>query len=163
MWNALSNAKAIAATALVGLALSAGTAWYGYSKGLQSGKSQIQTQWDKQKLETAQLHLEEIDALNKTTQAAIEDARQREAALRRAAAATGSTLYGLRQQLASANQRIATASNEAVAQYARTVNELLEECSRRYAEVAEKADGHASDAVLLHEAWPTNIERGSKP
>jgi GAF domain-containing protein len=41
-----------------------------------------------------------------------------------------------------------------VAQYTNPLAELLEECSRRYIEVARQADGHAADAVNLRDAWP---------
>jgi hypothetical protein len=39
-------------------------------------------------------------------------------------------------------------------EYADPFPELFLQCSERYLGVAEKADGHASDALMLLEAWP---------
>lgn len=41
-----------------------------------------------------------------------------------------------------------------VTQHTDTSSELLVECSRRYIDLARKADGHAADAVNLRDAWP---------
>ena len=54
------------------LTLAAGSAWLGYSKGLQSGMLQVQSQWDAERLKTAQAHDDEMKkALQKT--AALQD------------------------------------------------------------------------------------------
>ena len=85
---------------------------------------------------------------------ALNDARIREAALRRDLAAADSESDGLRAQLSDAARRIAAAPSSAVAEYATTVGELLTDCSRSYQELGGAADGHAADVRTLRDAWP---------
>lgn len=87
-------------------------------------------------------------------QGALNDARIREAALRRDLAAADSESDGLRAQLSDAARRIASAPSSAVAEYATTVGELLTDCSRSYQELGGAADGHAADVRTLRDAWP---------
>lgn len=87
-------------------------------------------------------------------QGALNDARVREAALRRDLAAADSESDGLRAQLSDAARRIAAAPSSAVAEYATTVGELLTDCSRSYQELGGAADGHAADVRTLRDAWP---------
>lgn len=63
----------------------------------------------------------------------------------------------LREQLETADVRIATASAAAVRDYAATANELFGQCSQRYTELAARADGHALDARVCRAAWPVNL------
>ena len=116
----------------------------------------------------AELRLEHSNAVIKATstlraeqhaittkyQGALNDARIREAALRRDLAAADSESDGLRAQLTDAARRIAAAPTSAVAEYATTVGELLVDCSRSYQELAGAADGHAADVRTLRDAWP---------
>ncbi len=60
----------------------------------------------------------------------------------------------LREQLSTAQQRIATASSAAVAEYAATASELLAQCGEEVTDLAAKADGHANDAATCRAAWP---------
>lgn len=41
-------------------------------------------------------------------------------------------------------------------EYADPFPELFLSCSQRYSDLAGKADGHASDALMLLQAWPRN-------
>jgi hypothetical protein len=95
-------------------------------------------------------------AMTDKYQGALNAARVRETTLRRDLAAAGSELDGLRDQLREADHRITTASATAVAEYATTTGELLVDCSRRYQELAGKADGHAADVRAIIEAWPVS-------
>ena len=118
--------------------------------------------------ELAELRLEHANAVIKATstlraeqqaittkyQGALNDARVREAALRRDLAAADSESDGLRAQLSDAARRIADAPPATLAEYATTVGELLAVCSRERTHYAGKADGHAADARTLIEAWP---------
>ena len=56
MWNP----KLIALNVLMVLALAAGSAWYGHSKGKQSGMLEVQTLWDSEKLAMQQTQTEEL-------------------------------------------------------------------------------------------------------
>lgn len=60
---------------------------------------------------------------------------------------------GLRGDLARVPGRTATASREAVDEYAATVSEVLGACTAEYQYMAEQADGHAADARLMQDAW----------
>lgn len=56
--------------------------------------------------------------------------------------------------LREAKPKYVTANEEARTEYTNTLSDLFKECVGRYGEVAQKADGHASDAKLLNDAWP---------
>lgn len=155
MWNL----KTSLVLALLGASLCAGTALYAYKQGRQSGMTHTQQLWDSEKLTVAQVHAIQIQQLNDQLQEAQNRARQRETLLRREADASRLASERLREQLAQADTRIATASAEAVAEYALTVSELFAHCTGAYRDMAEKADGHASDATLLHESWPGRAEK----
>ena len=95
-------------------------------------------------------------AINKTYQEALNAARTREAFLRRDADRARAESDGMREQAADAARRLTEAPPATVLEYATTANELFVDCGRRYTELAEKADGHATDVRTLTEAWPTS-------
>lgn len=71
------------------------------------------------------------------------------------------TTAGLRRDFAGLPDRIATAAQPALAEYASTCTAVFQELAdrggrmaERGAELARKADGHAVDARLMHESWP---------
>ena len=71
------------------------------------------------------------------------------------------TTAGLRSDFTGLPQRIATAAQPALAEYASTCAAALdrlaaggERLAQRGAALAAAADGHAADAVMLHQAWP---------
>ena len=71
------------------------------------------------------------------------------------------TTAGLRSDFAGLPQRIATAAQPALAEYASTCTAVFERMAaggerlaQRGAALAAAADGHAADAVMLQQAWP---------
>jgi hypothetical protein len=98
--------------------------------------------------------LERYQQMEKTKDEAIRAAEQRAASNRadadRAAAAVG----WLQRDLAGVPARIAAATRAAVDEYAATAGELLGACTAEYQWLAGQADGHATDAGLMREAWP---------
>lgn len=72
------------------------------------------------------------------------------------AAARSSDLaaIGLSKQLSEANKRLSSVSHQTIVEYTFTNSELLEACTAGYRSMAEKADGHALDAMRLSESWP---------
>ena len=72
-----------------------------------------------------------------------------------AAAASAAQLAnrGLSEQISRANERMSSASSEAVAEYAKTCNLLLEEMATAGGEIAKSADGHEIDTERLEESW----------
>ncbi|RSC23568.1 hypothetical protein [Acinetobacter sp. FDAARGOS_515] len=70
------------------------------------------------------------------------------------AIAAQSSANSLSKQLASAKQRLSTASRETVIEYADSSSDILESCITEYREVARKADEHAADAERLSNTLP---------
>lgn len=93
-------------------------------------------------------------AIDTNYQGTLNASIQEQARLAGAAAVATRNAGRLRDQLAQADQRIATASAAAVREYAATANKLLGQCSDRYTELAARADGHALDARVCRAAWP---------
>ena len=71
------------------------------------------------------------------------------------------TTAGLRGDFAGLPDRIASAAQPALAEYASTCTAVFQELAdrgermaQRGADIARSADGHAADAALMHAAWP---------
>lgn len=94
----------------------------------------------------SQLKQQVIEAQN----AAIERNKKNQAVIAAARAESDS----LRGDLSAAKSKLPSASADAVRQYAATVSDILADCAGKYQGMAEKADGHAGDVMLLQEAWP---------
>ena len=99
-------------------------------------------------LETA--HAETI-RLQGAADDAIRKATKRFHANAAAAAGARSELDRLRVELASGSGAPACEAGTVAADPAR---ELLAECAAALTDMASKADGHATDALKLYEAWP---------
>jgi Protein of unknown function (DUF2514) len=127
------------------------------------GRQEVQTKWDQDKLARAA-------ALQKTTEAyrikeQIDIAKLQKAEQDHAHQLTKitadannarATANSLRDLLASNNTRLPTPTDPTSAaanKYTRTVSNVLAECADRYRAVAESADRHAADAVMLRDAW----------
>lgn len=67
---------------------------------------------------------------------------------------TRSESDGLRNDLATINSRLSTASEDAIIKFTRTTTELLAECTERYSSMAWKADVIWSERQTLIDAWP---------
>ena len=59
----------------------------------------------------------------------------------------------LRDDLVASRSTFAEATDTSLAQYTNTLSVVFEQCTREYLAVAEKADGHATDAENLFTAW----------
>lgn len=92
--------------------------------------------------------------LQKEKDDAVKQAEARTAALQVSLARSRADADRLRNLLSDAGQRIATASAEAVREYALVADEVFGQCVREYQDVAAKADGHAADVQTLIDAWP---------
>ena len=141
----------------VGLALSLALMGAG---GYQVGKKHVQAQWDAEKVVqlAAAAHAEtenrRIETENATKVINAQNAQaQRITALQADAVKSRAVVGGLRDTIRTANAELSSRTAAAVRQYATTASELLAECSDRYSALAAKADGHASDALMLQQAW----------
>lgn len=60
----------------------------------------------------------------------------------------------LRVAASDLSRRVSADPGKTGADAAATLAQLLGECSDRYRDLARRADGHASDAKTLNDAWP---------
>ena len=143
-----------AAAALLGAALAAGGAWQ-----VQSWRytGQINQMKAAQQEAVATATREARAAESKRFQG-VQDAQAaahaRAIAARRDADAARSELDRLRGAITVTRGGVPGESATACAVRAATAGDLLAECAAAHAELARAADGHASDARTLIEAWP---------
>lgn len=62
----------------------------------------------------------------------------------------------LRDTLASLERELPSLARPAADQHTAALAGVFDDCQRRYQELAAKADGHASDTLMLQQAWPTH-------
>ena len=93
-------------------------------------------------------------AFNQRLQDAQNAANKRETKLRADAATARRTADGLRGTLYDFRASLPNASTSAIIARADTAAELLGACVSEYRGVAEAADRHAGDALMLQQAWP---------
>lgn len=94
-----------------------------------------------------------------TKNAAIEAATARATKSQADAAGLRRQLDSVRSDLADVPARIAAASRAAVDEYAAAATVVFQQCSERYAAMAQVADRHANDAATCRAAWPVNPSR----
>ena len=141
--------------AAAGAAIAASLAWSAQALRYDARIADLQAQHASAAAAAAQEAQSISTQLQKAKDDAIAKAQERAAQNAAAAAAARRTADGLREQLSAAEQRIATASVSAVAEYATTAGELLAQCSRSYQELAREADGHVASVRLMRAAWPS--------
>lgn len=112
------------------------------------------TQVEQQAVEARQVALKQKEQWLKEKEDAEQKAAEREATLRterdRALAGAGR----LRDDIATLRARLPHAIPSTCIATADAVATLLDQCQQEYRAMAEVADGHASDARTLMEAWP---------
>ena len=147
----LSN-KYVQIALIVLVALAALWGYGRHERGL--GYAEAQNEYTQRALVATQEARKREFALQNQLNEAQNEARTREIAL--TAAADGARLErdGLRDELAALGDRLSRASADSLRKYAATANAVLAECTDRYSKLAQKADGHASDTLMLRRAWP---------
>lgn len=139
------------AAALIGAAIAGFTVWEAQEVRI----ARIKMQHAETHAQAAAQALATTAQMQKDKDDAIQQAQERAQQNAAAAAAARRTADSLREQLSTAQQRIATASVSAVAEYAATASAVLGECIGEYQALAEKADGHASTVRLMQDSWPS--------
>ena len=124
------------------------------SSAERRGYTQAQTEYTKRALQASEAARKRENELHNKLQEAENEFKQREVALNAAADSARAERDGLRDELAAIGDRLSRASADALRQYARTANSVLSECIDRYSKLAQKADGHAADALMLSRSWP---------
>jgi hypothetical protein len=128
------------------------------------GREKVQSAWDADKLLHAQALQTLTNQLRQTEQGFTEqlvkahnDFTEKSIQITADADRARGTANSLRNELATARARLPAAGTDPggpITEYAGTVSDLLERCTERYREVADKADRHAADAAMMREAWP---------
>ena len=144
-----------AAAAAIAGALAFGAAWQvqGMRYGGQIASIQAQHAEATAKAQSDARATEK--ALSDKLQEAQNNATKRENKLRNDAAAARRTADGLRDTIYSIRADLPSYSQSAAVAAADTATELLGQCADRYRDVAEQADRHAADALMLRDSWPT--------
>ena len=144
-----------AAAGIAGAILAGVLAWqvqaWRYDTQIAGIKTQHATQSAKAQADTRAAEL----AFNQKLQDAQNEATKRETKLRADADAARRTVDGLRGTLYNFRASLPNAATAAVIARADTAAELLGACVSEYRGVAESADRHAADAVMMLDAWPS--------
>lgn len=128
------------------------------------------SQMDEERLQWAEIQRDAAIASKKAVDAAVADTirmqGERDAAVKdaekyrqqkaRDAAAVELEHDGLRNELAVLRAALPTDSRETLLARAGALAIVFEQCVGKYRSLAEKAQGHLGDALMLDGAWPTN-------
>lgn len=164
---------AIAAIVVAGIIL-AYTGWRDslIADGDAQGAARVQAKWDKDTIQRGKEALEYANKAAAETIKAVAQARAKEQAhtqkvqealnaantraqkAQAAADAARRTVDSLRDDLSTARADLPSASCSSIREYAATLNGIFGECSREVERLAAAAQGHASDALTLQQAWP---------
>jgi hypothetical protein len=146
---------------LIGGLLIAGAAsafgWYRYSL-IQQGHAKAIAEVQSQAADQLKRAIEQSANLQEVKDEAIQNATIRAQKNASAAASTRSELGRLRQSVAD-RPSVSGDSCAASVDRAAALGSVFGDCSTTLVGMAEKADGHASDAVTLFDAWPTLGDR----
>ena len=143
-----------AATALVAAALAGAGAWRVQEWRYDAQISSIQAKHARESAKAEAATRAQEASFNQRLQDAQNVATKRETKLRADADAARRTVDGLRGTLYEFRASLPGASTAALITRADTAAELFGACVNEYRSVAESADRHAADAVMLFEAWP---------
>lgn len=139
---------------LAGLALAAVSAWHVQAWRYDAQIAEIKTAHAQAATLASEEAARNFRAITTKYEGALNDARKREADLRRNVAAARTESDRLRDAIYAFRAKLPNASAATVAVAADTAAELLGACADEYRSVAEAADRHAADSVTLIEAWP---------
>ncbi len=142
------------AAILAGLAVAAVSTWHVQAWRYDAQIAGIKTAHAQAATLASEETARNFRAITTKYEGALNDARKREADLRRNAAAARTESDGLRDAIYAFRAKLPNATTTTVAVAADTAAELLGTCAAEYQDVAAAADRHAADARTLIEAWP---------
>ena len=137
---------------VIAIALAALWGYGNHQHGL--GYAQAQNEYTQRALVASEAARKREFALQNQLQEAQNEFKLHQIAATAAADAARNELDGLRGELTSISDRLSRASADSLREFAKTANALLAECADRYSKLAQKADQHANDALMLQQAWP---------
>jgi hypothetical protein len=145
--------KLAIAAATLAAAFASGFAVQGWRKDAQI--AEIEAANSAAVAAATQAAMEQTTQMQRKKDAALSQANKRAQENAAAAAAVRSERDGLRNQINTATGALPTATCSSARNYAATAATVFEQCASALEELATKADGHATDARTLTNAWPT--------
>ncbi|ENX28695.1 MULTISPECIES: hypothetical protein [Acinetobacter] len=125
---------------------------------LESQKTLAETQRDL----VASQHANEVHEVEQVwSQDLLESERNANKNLQVALAAASDSALAvdrLSKQISDTDKRLSSGSNQALIEYAKTCNSVLEKMAERGGAIAAAADEHAIDAERLDQAWPQQVK-----
>ena len=142
------------AALVLGAALAGVGAWQAQALRYDARISDMQQAHAQAIADAAQKAMDQTLKMQRTKDAAIQQAETRAAQNAAAAAAARRTADGLRDTLYQFRASLPSLAPAAAAVAADTAAELFGQCAGALTDLAVKADAHASDALMLQQAWP---------
>lgn len=145
----------VKALLIAAVAVALGFAWNGFIKHEQNiGYQKAVAEYTVKLLEAKEAADKREQELTTQVQEAQANGLKREETIKALAAAVGKSSDSLRTTANAIRLGLPHATVEAARTAADAFAAVFTDCQRRYADVAEKADGHANDVRTLEEAWP---------
>ena len=145
----------IKALLIAAVAVALGFAWNGFIKHEQNiGYQKAVAEYNVKLLAAKEAADRREQELTTQVQEAQANGLKREETIRTLAAAVGKSSDSLRNTANAIRLGLPHATVEAARTAADAFAAVFTDCQGRYANVAAKADGHASDVRTLEEAWP---------
>ena len=145
----------IKALLIAAVAVALGFAWNGFIKHEQNiGYQKAVAEYNVKLLAAKEAADKREQELSAQVQEAQANGLKREETIRTLAAAVGKSSDSLRNTANAIRLGLPNATVEAARTAADAFATVFTDCQGRYADVAAKADGHASDVRTLEEAWP---------
>lgn len=141
-------------THLIAAGVTAAAVWVFQDARMDAAVAEVRLEQSNERMTAVSQARADERAVTSTYQGALNAARTREALLRTEIDHLRGVSDGLRDQNADAARKLAAAPPAAVLEYATALGAVFNDCRAAYAELVPKADGHASDARTLREAWP---------
>ena len=146
---------AIKALLIAAVAVALGFAWNGFIKHEQNiGYQKAVAEYNVKLIEAKERADKRERELTAQVKEAQDNGLKREETIKALADAVGKSSDSLRNTANAIRLGLPNATVEAARTAADAFAALFTDCQRRYADVAEKADGHANDVRTLEEAWP---------
>ena len=145
----------IKALLIAAVAVALGFAWNGFIKHEQNiGYQKAVAEYNVKLLAAKEAADKREQELSAQVQEAQANGLKREETIKALAAAVGKSSDSLRNTANAIRLGLPRATVEAARTAADAFAAVFTDCQGRYADVAAKADGHASDVRTLEEAWP---------
>ena len=146
---------AIKALLIAAVVVALGFAWNGFIKHEQNvGYQKAVAEYNVKLIEAKKRADKRERELTAQVKEAQDNGLKREETIRTLAAAVGKSSDSLLNTANAIRLGLPHATVEAARTAADAFATVFTDCQRRYADVAEKADGHANDVRTLEEAWP---------